>query len=100
MKATDHNLLTAGQQSGIMMLMRTTLTLSDDLIRLARKRAAESHRTFKDIVNEALRLGLSSTGKPPGRGKPAFDLPVMKGKLMPGVNLHSNSDLLDLMDGL
>ena len=83
------------------MPMRTTLTLSDDLIRMARRRAAETHRTFKEIVNEALRLGLSSTGKPATRGKSPLGLPVMKGaKLMPGVNLHSNSDLLNLMDDL
>ena len=83
-----------------MMPMRTTLTLSDDLIRMARKGAAETRRTLKEVVNEALRLGLSSTGKPPVKRQPAFELPVMRGgAILPGVNLHSNSDLLDLMDG-
>ena len=83
-----------------MMPMRTTLTLPDDLMKLARKRAAAAHRTLKDVINEALRLGLSSSGKPQARRQP-FTLPSFKGDgVLPGVDLESNSDLQDRMDGL
>ena len=82
-----------------MMLVRTTLTLSDDLLRLARRQAAETHRTLKDTINEALRLGLVGTGKP-GPPRPPFRVrPFKGGGIQPGVNLESNSDLQDLMDG-
>ena len=83
-----------------MMSMRTTLTLEDDLLRLARKRAAETDRTVKDVLNEALRIGLSRPGKT-SSPRPTTVLPVHRGGvLQPGVNLDSNSDLLDRMDGL
>ncbi len=36
--------------------MRTTLVLQDDLLREARKKAAERNLTVSDIVNEALRM--------------------------------------------
>jgi plasmid stability protein len=38
--------------------MRTTLTVDDDLAAELRRRARESGRSFRDVVNEALRDGL------------------------------------------
>ena len=38
--------------------MRTTLTLDDDLFMALNERARESGRSFKEVVNEALRRGL------------------------------------------
>ena len=38
--------------------MRTTLTLDDDVIALLREEVERSHRPFKHVVNQALRLGL------------------------------------------
>lgn len=45
---------------GIMMpaIMRTTLTVDDDLLRLAKQRAAAMHLPLVDIINRALRKGL------------------------------------------
>lgn len=40
--------------------MRTTLTLSDDVASKARARSAKTRRPFKDVINEALRLGLAA----------------------------------------
>lgn len=40
--------------------MRTTLTLDDELARELKRRAAESGRSFKDEVNEALARSLSA----------------------------------------
>ncbi|HEV8131213.1 MAG TPA: hypothetical protein VGQ81_08165 [Acidobacteriota bacterium] len=39
--------------------MRTTLTLDEDVLRSARRKAVEEGRPLKEIINEALRLGLS-----------------------------------------
>ncbi len=39
--------------------MRTTLTLDDDLFMALNERARATGRSFKEVVNEALRRGLS-----------------------------------------
>ena len=38
--------------------MRTTLTLDDDLFMALNERARSTGRTFKEVVNDALRRGL------------------------------------------
>ncbi len=66
--------------------MRTTLTLDDDLARKLKQRALDSGRSFKEVVNEALRSGLEqSTGDPARR---AYRLkPASMGKASPGFDL-------------
>jgi plasmid stability protein len=44
--------------------LRTTITLDDTLARELQRRAADSGRSFKDVVNETLLRGLSEG---PGR---------------------------------
>lgn len=46
--------------------MRTTLTIDDSLAKLLKKQAYETGKPFKQVVNEALRLGLER-----GRTAPA-----------------------------
>ena len=41
------------------MFMRTTLTLDDDLAAALKDRARQTDRPFKQVVNDALRRGLS-----------------------------------------
>lgn len=54
--------------------MRTTLTLDPDVAAKARRGAAQLKRPFKQIVNDALRIGLDEVLKPvaakPYRTKP------------------------------
>ncbi len=45
--------------------MRTTLTLDDDVVSLLRRVERERDGTFKDVVNEALRVGLRHLESPP-----------------------------------
>ena len=47
-------------------MMRTTLTIDDDLAGILQQQARELDRPFKEIVNTALRKGLaeSMVGKP------------------------------------
>lgn len=40
-------------------IMRTTLSLNEDVLEKARAMAGQLHVPFKTVVNEALRLGLS-----------------------------------------
>jgi hypothetical protein len=79
--------------------MRTTLRLNDSLLREAKKVAAETHRTLTAIFEDALRKTLSQRRCAARHSRAA--LPVFHGGkgLQPGVNLDSNADLLDLMEG-
>ncbi len=45
--------------------MRTTLTLDDDVASQLEQLRVESGRTLKDVVNQALRLGLQALVEPP-----------------------------------
>jgi hypothetical protein len=45
--------------------MRTTLTLEDDLARWLKELARSTDRNFKDVVNDAIRKGLSLGQRPP-----------------------------------
>ena len=45
--------------------MRTTLTLDDDLAGRLKELARSTDRNFKDVVNDAIRKGLSLGQRPP-----------------------------------
>ncbi len=45
--------------------MRTTLTLDADVALKARKSAAKLGKSFKEVINAALRVGLDQLLKPP-----------------------------------
>jgi hypothetical protein len=76
--------------------VRTTLTLDDDL---AAKLAAESRRTgrsFRDVVNDALRRGLV---RPAARRQPFTVVARDLGALRPGLSLDSIADVLEQVEG-
>jgi hypothetical protein len=77
--------------------MRTTLTLDDDVLEMARRRAREQERPLKDVVNEALRRGLvmGEHRRPPAY---TFRLKTVEGRVLPGVDLADRHQLFDLMD--
>jgi hypothetical protein len=79
-----------------MMLMRTTLTLDDDVLKAAKRRAREQDRPLKDVINEALRHGLA-LGRP-RRPAYAFRLKTVPGRLLPGVDLADRDKLFDVME--
>lgn len=45
--------------------MRTTLTLDPDIAAKAKKGAARLHKSFKEVINAALRVGLDEILAPP-----------------------------------
>lgn len=78
--------------------MRTTLTLDDDVAAKLRSRARRTGRPFREVVNEALRVGLDETTTrrtPSPFVVEARDL----GALRPGLNLDNIGDLLDQVEG-
>ena len=50
-------------------MMRTTLTIDDDVIEALQKAAGRARVPFKTIVNRALRLGLERLQAKPSRGR-------------------------------
>ena len=80
-----------------MMPMRTTLTIDDDVMKRARKKAAEEGRPLKDVINDALRFGLEAERGP--RKPYRFKLRTVAGKTLPGVDLTDRDKLFDLMEG-
>ena len=81
----------------IMMRMRTTLTIDDDIMKRLRQKAAADDRPLKEVVNEVLRSGLAA----PRLGSDAytFRLTTVNGRLLPGVDLVDRDKLFDLLDG-
>lgn len=81
------------------MLMRTTLTINDEILtqlkEVARK---EKDKSFKDIVNETLRLGLRAR-REVSAGKP-FKIRSRKMGTYPGLNYDNIEELLDQVEGV
>jgi hypothetical protein len=76
--------------------MRTTVRLDDALLAEAKALAARTGRTLTQVIEDSLRQALA--GRPAGKGR-RVELPVVRGgRLRPGVNLDSMSDLLDIME--
>ena len=75
--------------------MRTTLTLDPDVAQKLKTRSAEQKSTFKKVVNEALRKGLSAPSKE--TGKPFRVTPRSLG-LRPGIDPHKLNQLADELE--
>lgn len=79
------------------MCMRTTLQIDDQLMRAAKKLAAETGRTLASVVEDALRRALAG-GDRPTKHRPS-KLPVFSmGGTLPGVDLDNTAALIDLME--
>lgn len=75
--------------------MRTTVTLEDDLAETLRQQAHERDVPFKRVLNDAIRIGLSSSARSP---KPFRMKPSDMG-IRPGIDLiKANQLAADLED--
>jgi len=77
--------------------MRTTIRINDDLLKRAKKHAADEGRTLTSLVEDALVLILS---KPKTSRRKRVKLPVSKatGGVLPGIDLNRSSDLEEVMN--
>jgi hypothetical protein len=75
--------------------MRTTLEISDELFRRAKRRAVNEGATFREVVETALALYLSK-----GSRKTPYRLRwhTESGRVLPGVRLDDRDALFDLME--
>ena len=77
--------------------MRTTIRIREDLLKRAKKRAADEGRTLTSLVEDGLVLILSKA-KPSRRKR--VELPVSRatGGVLPGIDLNRSSDLEEVMN--
>jgi plasmid stability protein len=80
----------------MLVCMRTTLQLDDELVVQAKISAARTRRTLSQVIEDALRQALSSRAEPT---RQRVSVPTSPGRLLPGVTLDDNAGLLDVMDG-
>lgn len=80
----------------MLICMRTTLNLDDELMRLVRRRAADTGRTITQLIEAALHDALTPTVQ----GQPPFELQwkTVRGRLRPGVDLSDRDSLIDRME--
>ncbi|HXE46007.1 MAG TPA: CopG family transcriptional regulator [Conexibacter sp.] len=76
--------------------MRTTVSISDELLIAARRRAHERGQTLGEVLDAALQRELSASDVAPA-GPP---VPVFRGGTgpRPGIDLSSNRALLEALD--
>ena len=76
--------------------MRTTVTFDDDVAALLNKEMRRSGERFKQVVNRAVRLGLTAPKQPPR--KPFKVTPINLG-LPPDLSYDNVEELLDYLEG-
>jgi plasmid stability protein len=78
--------------------MRTTLTIDEDVAAKLKAEARRTGKAFRDVVNEALRAGLTPARRP-RRQEPFKVVARDLGSLKPGLNLDSVANLLEQAEG-
>lgn len=80
--------------------MRTTVTIEDSLLTLAKQASLERHCSLGEVIDDALRATLIQ--RPKLSPEPTFrPLKTFRGSgVQPGVDLCSSSNLSDMMEGL
>ena len=81
----------------MMSLMRTTLTIEDDLAAALKEKAFRNDSSFKAVVNEALRAGLA-VGEAAPRSRRYRLTPASLGGLRPGVDLDQTLRLAESLE--
>ena len=79
--------------------MRTTVRLSGELLRQAKRKAADEGRTLTSVLEEGLNMVLSSS-EPARRRRVQLPVSKMRGGTLPGVDLNHSSDLEDRIEVL
>lgn len=74
------------------------MTLSDDLLRDAKIKAAREDRSVSSVLEEGLRLLLRQSEADQRAARAEFSLPTFGGGAAPEVDLDDNSAVLDAMD--
>jgi hypothetical protein len=79
-------------------MMRTTITLENDVAAKLQSLSRRSGRSFKEVVNETLRRGLA-TGPSPRQVGPFTVKARDLGARRPGITFDSVADVLEHIEG-
>ena len=77
--------------------MRTTLTIGDEIDKRLRKIAREQHRSYKDVVNEALLRGIDRLEVTEPR--PDYQVRTRDYGFQPGIDRQKLNQLFDELEG-
>jgi hypothetical protein len=80
----------------MLLCMRTTLEISDEIFRQLKRKAADEGATVRQLVENALRIYLA---KPKPRKGYRLHWRSERGRILPGVRLDDRDALFDIMDG-
>ena len=76
--------------------MRTTLDINEELLRQAKRRAADEGSSLRSVVEQALRTFLAPRRRGPGY---RLEWRTERGTLQPGFGIDDRDALFDLMEG-
>jgi hypothetical protein len=80
----------------MLLCMRTTLEIGDELFRRAKRRAVNEGATFREVVETALALYLSKGSRKAAPYRLRWR--TESGRVLPGVRLDDRDALFDLME--
>lgn len=79
----------------MMCVMRTTLTIDDDIADYLKAQSRLHDKSFKQVVNEVLRRGM--TPRPRAAGAPRFRLVPNSSRLAPGLDPRRLNQINDAL---
>lgn len=80
----------------MVICMKTTLNLDDQLLREAKQLAAERSATLTSVIESALRDALAAAR---AREPKPLQLPTVKGRRIPDVDVSDRDALFERMEG-
>ena len=80
--------------------MRTTVRLREELLRKAKKKAAEEGQTLTSLIEEGLKVVLADAGRTSRRAHAKLPISTETGGTLPGIDLNRSADLEDRMNSL
>ena len=83
----------------MLICMRTTINLDDELLRRAKRLAAQSNRTLTSFLEDALREAVNRVSLPKNRKSVILPVSDQPPGICPGVDLDHWAGLLEVMEG-
>lgn len=80
----------------MLLCMRTTIEVNDELFRQVRRRAADEGLTLRELVEQALRAHLGQRRR---GARYSLSWKPVRGQVRPGVQLDDRDALFDVMEG-
>jgi len=77
---------------------RTTVRLPQDLLKKAKRKAAQEGRTLTSLIEDGLRLVVAENGKKPKTKRVMPRVSKATGGLLPGIDLARFSDYQEMED--